>query len=749
MTAGIKLRSDLVFSQQGGPEKPAYVIKDPAAGRFFRFGQLEHFIAQQLDGTITPEELQRRVQEAFGSSISTTTLEQFVERLRGLGLLTDARAAVEPRRSKRIGGDIFYIRFKAFDPDRFFSWLVGKIHFLFTPSFVATSALLIVFALGLTLTNWGEISREFLNLLQVESLLLAWFVMLGVITLHEFAHGLTCKHFGGHVHELGFLLLYFQPAFYCNVSDAWLFPEKSKRLWVTFAGAYFETFLWAISMIVWRVTDFDTTLNHLALVVSATSAIRSLFNLNPLIKLDGYYLLSDWLAIPNLRQKAFSYLNSRALHWAPKTSSWLEQTTPRERRIFLVYGLLAGGYTIWFLELVLSSLGNYLTTRYEAWGFAAFTILVLSIFRYPMAHSLTRARSALVSADGKARVRLVGKWFIALGLAGAFFTGLYFWPLPLQVSGTFSILPARNAEVVAQVEGFVVEVPHDEGDVVHCEDVIARLNDRDVKADLDKLTAEIAEKQANLELLKAGARLEELELAKTTIGKAEERLKYARDVLEMDRALFKNSLLSKRELDLSEEASVVRQKELQEANDRHHLLLAGARPEEIAAMESGLNRLQSQQQYLQAQLKLLTVTSPVVGVIATHRLKEITGRHVKKGDLLAAVHELQTVTAEITVSEKDICDVKVGQKVVLKARALPRTSFEGTVTSIAPVATVADQNSQAGPTVLVMTQLENSSLLLRPAMSGRAKIYCGERNALELLLRRLVRYFRVEFWSWW
>ena len=76
-------------------------------------------------------------------------------------------------------------------------------------------------------------------------------------------------------------------------------------------------------------------------------------------------------------------------------------------------------------------------------------------------------------------------------------------------------------------------------------------------------------------------------------------------------------------------------------------------------------------------------------------------------------------------------------------------SFEGTVTSIAPVATVAQQNSQAGPTVLVMTQLENRAMLLRPSMSGRAKIYCGERNALELLLRRVVRYFRVEFWSWW
>ena len=81
-----------------------------------------------------------------------------------------------------------------------------------------------------------------------------------------------------------------------------LFPEKSRRLWVTFAGAYFEIFLWALATLAWRVTKPWTPLNHLALVVMATSGIKTLFNLNPLIKLDGYYLLSDWLEIPNLRQ---------------------------------------------------------------------------------------------------------------------------------------------------------------------------------------------------------------------------------------------------------------------------------------------------------------------------------------------------------------------------------------------------------------------------------------------------------------
>ncbi|HXJ72138.1 MAG TPA: hypothetical protein VNM37_04775, partial [Candidatus Dormibacteraeota bacterium] len=395
------------------------------------------------------------------------------------------------RPANRIGGNIFYLRFRAFDPDAFFSRVVGKLHFFFTPAFVAASGALICVAFGLTVLNWPEIQREFLGLFRLESLLLAWLTMLAVIMLHEFAHGLTCKHFGGQVHELGFLLLYFQPAFFCNVSDAWLFPEKSRRLWVTFAGAYFEMFLWAISTVVWRLTDFDTMANHLALVVMATSAIRSLFNMNPLIKLDGYYLLSDWLAIPNLRQKAFQYLRARAKSCLGAPAGWLPQIPRRDRRIFLVYGLLAAGYTFWILEWILGSLGNYLVARFEAWGFILFSALLLGIFWRPVRGAVARTRAACTSTDANHRFRFPWKLAKAVLIAGAAGVALHFWPMQLKVSGDFIILPVRNADVRAEVEGFIVDIPHIEGELVHSGDVIARLNDRDVRAELNKLTHEI------------------------------------------------------------------------------------------------------------------------------------------------------------------------------------------------------------------------------------------------------------------
>ncbi len=129
--------------------------------------------------------------------------------------------------------------------------------------------------------------------------------------LHESAHGLTCKHHGGEVHEMGFLLILFMPAFFCNVSDAWLFAEKRKRLAVTLAGGFFEIFLWSLAVFTWRATVQDSLVNYLAWLVVSVSGVRVLFNMVPFIKLDGYYILSDLFDIPNLRQRALEGVADR------------------------------------------------------------------------------------------------------------------------------------------------------------------------------------------------------------------------------------------------------------------------------------------------------------------------------------------------------------------------------------------------------------------------------------------------------
>jgi putative peptide zinc metalloprotease protein len=805
LSAEPKLRTDLIISRQETKEGVFFVFKDPLTGRFFRFREAEYFIARQLDGSTRADLIRQRAEERFGSALALDTLTKFVESLGRIGLLESG----EPRRGdatgkKRIRGSLLYLRYKAFDPDHLLNRLVGRLGLFFTPSFIGFSAFVVVCAMLITVLNWDQIAGDFRSLWRFGALLLAWLVVLLVTALHEFAHGLTCKHFGGEVHEMGFMLIYFQPAFYCNVSDAWLFPEKSKRLWVTFAGAYFEIFLWSLATLIWRMTEPETWVNFVALVIMTTSGIKTLFNLNPLIKLDGYYLFSDYLEIPNLRQKSIGYL--RGLFKRLWRSAWqAPEASPRERRIYILYGLLAATYSYWLLSYIVLAFGNYLVERYQGVGAILFGGFLMALFGNSLRGLLCKAAAPLRGMQNRFGSRPIR----ILTVSAAFMAVLFLGRMELKVSGEFKVLPIHNSDVRAEVEGIIDEIYADEGDVVNKGVMIVRLSDRDPQAELRKITAEINEKRAKLKMLKAGTRREEIELtrmeagtaktrveealnyyqeakhmrlerlskAKAAVEKAKERVKYADQRLSMFKTLFTKQLISLKEFQEAEENDAVRVKELEEAEaelklvladdqgeirkalkiaekeieekqGKLKLLLAGSRPEEIEATEAEISRLEAQRQYTAEQLQLLRVLSPISGLITTPKLKEKLGQNVKKGDLIAQVHELKTIRAEISVSENEIADVQVGQEVVLKARAYPEKSFYGKISSVATTAIKGD-NGQPTRTVLVTTQIDNHSFLLKPEMTGNAKIYCGRRSIIDLVTRRFVHYLRVEFWSWW
>ena len=290
-SAGPRLRSDLVISRQEIAGTPVLVVKDPATRQFFRLKEAESYIVEQLDGSTSLEVVRQRVEEKFAAPLTSETLQEFITSLSRIGLLETEQSDSGhfSHRSRRVRWTLFNVRLKILDPDRLFDVLVRRLRILFTPQFLCLSTTLILVALGVTVVDWNEIARDFHRLHRLTTLPVALLSILVIGTCHEFAHGLTCKRFGGEVHEVGLMLIYFCPAFYCNVSDAWLFPERSKRLWVTFAGPYFESVIWALATLTWRVTEPDTGLNFAALVLMTTSGIRTLFEpwsneLTPLVE---------------------------------------------------------------------------------------------------------------------------------------------------------------------------------------------------------------------------------------------------------------------------------------------------------------------------------------------------------------------------------------------------------------------------------------------------------------------------------
>lgn len=508
-----------------------------------------------------------------------------------------------------------------------------------------------------------------------------------------------------------------------------------------------------------------------------------------------------------MRQRSFGYLRATLRRLGSRESQERPEVPARERRVYLVYGLLAGAYSTWLLGFIALRFGEYLVSRYQGLGFLLFTGLLLLFFRNAVRRALARFPAWRRAWPG--RIATMRRPVIVLALLAVSLPILFLARMELKVGGEFTVLPIHNADVRAEVEGIIEALYVEEGDRVNQGDPIARLFDRDLQADLRKVEAELAEKEAQLRMLKAGPRREEIEVARreletaktrwdhagrryeeatrmrverlskaeTAIEKAEERLKYAQSYLSTFQSLFAEKAVSRKQIQEAEEQVAVRAKELEEAQTelklvqaedlaevrkevavsaqeaqaaqgRLKVLLAGSRPEAIEATEAEIARAEAQRRYLEEQLAQLRVVSPITGVVTTPRLKEKVGQYVKKGDLIAEVHELKTVTVEIAVSEKEIADVAVGQPVVLKARAYPEKSFAGRVTAIAPTA-VAEEEGRAGKLVRVRTEIENPSLLLKPEMTGNAKIYSGKRRLFDLLTRRLARYLRVEFWSWW
>ena len=793
------LRKDLAVSRQETPDGTVLIIKEPDSRRFYRLGPAERFIAEQFDGTRSIDDVRRLAEQHFEAEIGEATVRAFVAKLDKGGLLESRR----PRASRapdqrRLRGNILYLRWPLFDPDRLFTRLERELRFLFTPASLKAGALLIAVALLVTATNAPEISRDLVNLYAIAVLPFVIVLALVVVSAHECAHGVTCKHFGGEVHEVGFMLAYFQPFFYCNVSDAWLFPEKAKRLWVGFAGLYLEFVVWALATLLWSATQAGTWISNTALTVMAISGIKSLFDLNPLIKLDGYYILSDWLDIPNLRRRAFKHVGDGIRRIFGIETGSTSPVSPRERGVLLAYGLIGTVSSFALLAAGLEKAGSVLLDNHQALAlillvaYAALRVArrLKRLFRQPptvvaaetagadaaaapskssSAPAETRAPNTSPSDAAhparKKRWRTTwtrrGLWIAATGACVAYAA---VGRTQLRVSGPFTVLPEHNADVRSEVEGIIQSVVVDENTRVRAGELIARLSDKDLRAELAKTEASIRQANAALRKQVAGPTDEEIGLAKADVAKTEDAARFTAEKVTRLKSIHDLHMMSDQEYDDAQSLSLAAAHDHSEAVDKLAVLQRGTRPEDIDATRAQIDGLETQRRVTEAQLRMLEIRSPATGVVATpsRELHALRGQHINKGDLIAKVYEVNTVTAQISVPEKELADVRPGEAVLLRSRAYPNAVFNGTISAIATAAEGMSSNTSAvsgssspaatpvaGNSFSVTTEIENDSGLLKPGMTGMAKIVVGERRIRDVIARRLARTFKVEVWSWW
>ena len=550
MSPNPRLRTDLVESRQVEGGQTYYIVKDPRTQRFFRMREVEHKIVQLLDGQTPLPQIATKVEEEYGLKLPLEHLEQFVDKLDELLFLESEKSEKKlasigsrwEKQDKTFLERILFVKLKAFDPDKLVAKLEKKFQFVFSPYFLALGLLLCLLAAKVTTSRWGEFSDLTMGqIFRAESLLVVLLTIFGTISLHEFAHAITLKHFGGEVRQMGFLLLYFQPCFYCDVSDAYLFAEKRKKILVTFAGVIFQIFLWSLSTLAWHLLPEGSALGHLFFIATAFTLLTVLFNLNPLIKLDGYYILTDWVGIPNLRAKAFGYLKAKWLEAAFGAKPRLPAYTARERRIFLLYGVLGLVYSILFLGYFFVWLFGALTSAWRGVGFLLFSAFILFIFAEPAVHTAQK----VFNFFGKENLKKLSptKLGLTLGLSLLFLIFIFFFPYPQTISGEAEIEPLASYTLSAPQPGVLEEKivmggQEDKssteltalfgtdfasvsissrvkvGDMVAARETVAHLVSNQYENELKSNQAAYDQAKAKLDLLKKGAKPEELERLK-------------------------------------------------------------------------------------------------------------------------------------------------------------------------------------------------------------------------------------------
>lgn len=743
-----KLRTDLVISRQERAGRTRYVIKDPLSARYFQFGEREYIIASLLDGRRGPDEIINAVEDRVGAIMSAEALRAFVSRLAGMGLLvgtepeTSRPARFRPRPSPGERGlsRYFMITVKAFDPDGVLEAIGGKISFAFTRGFVFAALAAISVAAATAFSNREIIWDGMGNLFKFRNLVLAWIGVLSVGMIHEMAHAATCRHFGGRVREMGVLLLYFQPCLFSNVSDAWLFGSRTHRMWVTFAGGFVEMIVWALAVLAWRVTAPETTINHLSFIIMAASGLTVLFNFNPLIRLDGYYLLSDYLDTPNLRRNAFGYIRSLLAKGFLGVETGEKSLGQREKRIYITYGLVAMAYTAGLLGYVLFRLSRFLVHTYGWWALALVTFGALYAVRNQIREAAEDATEK--ASENKEKIlkrKRVRVFPIALLVVVLL---LLFVPWPLKIGGHFVLLAEKRATLRAEIEGTVAQVHVEEGERVQAGQAVVSLVDAEIESEIKQRDAEIAEAEANLALLSKGARPQEIDGARSRVKAAEVSLQLERSNLERARELLNRELISEDEYERASSTVELRAQELEGARAELSLLLAGSRPEEIKEAQAKLERLRAARELLEYRRQTATVRSPIDGVILTPSMDQLAGAYLDFGDEICEIADKSVMEAEIAVPEKEMSDVALDQRVKIKAKGFPSLSFYGRVTEIAQKADPGEKQNY----VKVRSIIENPDGILRPGMTGRAKIYCRRSSPLRILIRRIVRSIRTEFW---
>ena len=705
-----RFRRDLVVRRlvEGGVS--AWTVYDPLRGDYYRHDPLTHDLCELLDGERTVSQVREALQALYPQySFNDDYVVETVGALKRGGFLDDtfqmneiqlARAREARKRlSKESLRNVLNIQFGIVDPTPLFRFLYPIARISFTRPFVLGMVAAFAASCGILWSHRDVVIGHLRDIYSlgdssVFGLFVLYAIFFGIVVAHEFGHGLCCMHFGGQPKRLGFLLMYFMPGMFCDVSDIYFFENRWHRAAVALAGGYIEIMFFVAATFVWVATPPDLLVHAIAYRVMLFSFATGLvFNYNPLIKLDGYYVLMSWLDIQELRERSFRYLGDLFRKHLLRLPVTPEVTTRRERRALFTYGAVAFSYSVFYAWIMLLFVRKIFVGNFREAGFVAFTLFFFYFTRKYWKAGFRGARYLALERGGFLRRH------VALSLGGAALLVLVLLvPLPRALK-----LEAHLEPGVAEI----VRAPHD-----------------------GRIEAVFAA---------AGARVRPgavLAVIRTT-GESSPDTRYYAAAAAGAEAAYRRAADPAR--DPGRDPALRSDGDTGDADPLSGLPVARARWAEARSREG--------------RGWLVAHTG---GVVLTATTASLLGRHVAAGDSVLRVGGLDSLEVILEVSEREVGDLAAGFETDLRLRADPgrRVRFRLRNVDLAP----EDRPvlAEGGPALANRerppSRYRATALIacpdgrLRPGMSGIARVSVPPLNLLQRGARVYARLVRADFW---
>jgi putative peptide zinc metalloprotease protein len=474
------------------------------ANQLYRFTPLQWELLQLFNGERSYEEVSKTLVARTGVLFSPESIQEYVSGLDEIwysspqepNVMAAQKGAEERhKRAAKKWEDITTITVEHWDPDAYLTRLHEKIEFVYSGWFTLLTLGFLAIMAWIFIDRWSEIGADTLKYYNftekgLGDIVEFWLLFCFLGFFHESAHGLTCKHFGGAVHKMGFLLYYLEPCFFVDVTEVYIYAGKWARIATSIAGIWVELIFCSAASIIWWGTPAGTPVHDLAYkIVLITGVGVALINLNPLIKLDGYYILCELVGIIGLKEDSTAFVSS----WVRKHVFGLPvevEFVPRRRRWgFAVYAILSGIYSYTLLYVVVRFTYNVFWKYSPEWAFVPAGLLALLIFKSRI-RTLVRFMKTFY-LDKKERAR---RWLLTprAALVGGLAALLLFIPVwPETRTGRFNLEPIRTAAVHAAVPGEVVSVFPEEAQFVAAGTPLARLRNLDLEGRAAQVASEL------------------------------------------------------------------------------------------------------------------------------------------------------------------------------------------------------------------------------------------------------------------